>query len=35
LLWGNASSRWVFSAQADAPEGVNALIAAFVAAASE
>ena len=35
LLWGSAGSRWVFSAQADTPEELNVLIAAFVAAASD
>ena len=35
LLWGNAGSPWVFSAQADTPEDLNALTAAFVAAAGD
>ena len=35
LLWGSARSPWVFSAQADNPEELDALIAAFVPAASD
>ena len=33
LIWGNAGSRWVFTAQADTTEELEALIAAFVTAA--
>lgn len=31
--WGTASSAWLFSAQADTPEAVEALVSAFIAAA--
>ena len=35
LLWGSTRSPWVFSAQADTPGELNALIEAFVASASD
>lgn len=35
LIWGNAGSPWVFTAQADTPEELDALIAAFVTAADD
>ena len=35
LIWGQAGSRWIFTAQADTPEELDALIAAFVTAASD
>lgn len=33
LMWGRADSPWMFSVQADTPESLDALLAAFVAAA--
>ena len=35
LLWGSAGSRWVFSAQADTPAELNAIISAFVITAGK
>ena len=35
LIWGNAGSRWVFTAQSDTTEELEALIAAFVTAAGD
>lgn len=34
LAWGNADSPWLFTALADSPEGLGALVMAFVASAS-
>ena len=35
LIWGSAGSQWVFTAQADTTEVLDALMAAFVTAAEE
>ena len=34
IIWGNQGSRWVFSAMADTPDHLDALVAAFVAVAN-